>query len=53
MSGWDTLAGIVRESRAIAERERVAGPVECEVDGEPLRRGPELDLYCPFCGRLY
>ncbi len=49
---WEQLASIAREwkqMRQEAETERVY-PRACPNDGEPMRTGPDGQLYCPFDG---
>lgn len=45
---WEQLLAIVKEAKAEAENPR---PVSaCPNDGEPLRSGPDGQMFCPFDG---
>jgi hypothetical protein len=48
MSGWGTLIGIYREAAQRYTEETNAEPVACPQDGEPLERGPDGRLFCPW-----
>jgi uncharacterized Zn finger protein (UPF0148 family) len=48
--GWYQLLDIAREAR---DEDVTGASIEAEVcpnDGEPLREGPNGQLYCPFDG---
>lgn len=47
---WEQLQDIVREAIDYAREERSREPAACPNDGEPLRTGPDGDLYCPSDG---
>jgi hypothetical protein len=47
---WEQLISICKEARADREAEASAPPRACPNDGEPLRAGPDGQLYCPFDG---
>lgn len=52
-SGWGSLLSYRDEvaEAALDERARIADPVECPNDGEPLREaGDGSGLFCPFDG---
>ncbi|HTY35427.1 hypothetical protein [Mycobacterium sp.] len=51
--GWYGLAGIVADQRLQRRSEASRRPAACFDDGEPLRPGPDGELYCRFCGRHY
>lgn len=50
MMAWEQWAEIAREAARDAEAERGRDPEACPNDGEPLRRGPDGQLFCPFDG---
>lgn len=47
---WYDLLSIEQEMRQMLEEERSRVPVACPNDGEPLRTGPDGELFCPFDG---
>jgi hypothetical protein len=47
---WEGWMEIARGAARDAEAEAARGPVACPNDGEPLRRGPSGQLYCPWDG---
>lgn len=49
-SGWYGLLSSLREAREEFEAESVQLPQACPQDGEPLREGPDGQLFCPFDG---
>lgn len=50
---WYTLLDIYAEAAQDAAYDRDAVPEACPNDGEPLRGGPNGELYCPFDGWQY
>jgi len=51
--GWEQLLTIRREQVETARAELAAPPQACPNDGEPLRAGPNGELFCPFDGYQY
>ena len=49
---WQGLVDILREGAQLARQELERDPVACDC-GEPLRRGPNNVLYCPFDGSTW
>ncbi|PXY27431.1 hypothetical protein [Prauserella muralis] len=47
---WEQLLDIYTEAADGARAERETPPQACPNDGEPLRTGPDGELYCPFDG---
>jgi hypothetical protein len=47
---WEQLLSIQREAAEIALEERSRPPAACPNDGEPLRTGPNGELFCPYDG---
>lgn len=47
---WEQLLDIIADARAEAVEERSQPPQACPNDGEPLRGGPDGQLYCLFDG---
>ncbi|GAA3718239.1 hypothetical protein GCM10023082_14740 [Streptomyces tremellae] len=47
---WEQLRDIVQAAAALAADERAQPPEACPNDGEPLRSGPDGQLYCPWDG---
>lgn len=47
---WEQWGNIARQAAAEAEAEAARGPVACPNDGEPLRRGADGALFCPWDG---
>jgi hypothetical protein len=47
---WQQLLNIYREAGEIIAAEQAAPPQACPNDGEPLRLGPDGELFCPFDG---
>lgn len=47
---WEQLLDIVRETADLADQEAASPPAACPNDGEPLRTGPNGQLFCPFDG---
>ncbi|HEY0638390.1 MAG TPA: hypothetical protein VGD67_12150 [Pseudonocardiaceae bacterium] len=47
---WEQLRDTLREAAAECEAAATSPPVACPNDGEPLRTGPDGQLYCPFDG---
>lgn len=47
---WETLLGILAESREIAREEATKTPVECPNDFTTLVEGPGGTLHCPWAG---
>lgn len=50
---WETLLGILAESREIAREEATKTPVECPNDFTTLVEGPGGTLHCPWDGWQY
>lgn len=50
---WYGLLDILREGVALARDELQRVPVACFDCGEPLRTGPNSELYCPFDGSTW
>lgn len=48
--GWYGLLDIYREAADDARTQRSTPRQACPNDGEPLREGPDGQLYCPFDG---
>ena len=46
---WYQLADIYREAAELAQFDR-DNPIACPNDGEPLRPGPDGQLFCPSDG---
>lgn len=51
-SGWYGYLDVLREASELAQQERDEEPQACPEDGEPLVRGDNGALYCPFDGWL-
>lgn len=49
-AGWHGLLAIGQENYSYQREERMRPPVACPNDGEPLRTGPDGELYCPWDG---
>lgn len=49
MSWWQ-LVSIKDEAIGYVIDERTTPPAACPNDGEPLREGPDGELFCPFDG---
>lgn len=49
-SGWGSLYALNAEFRQFARDEATRQPVACPNDGEPLRTGPDGQLYCKYDG---
>lgn len=49
---WYGLLDILREGAALARDELQRDPVACDC-GEPLRTGPNSELFCPFDGSIW
>ncbi len=47
---WEQLVDILAEGRAEAAAEEAEPPQACPNDGEPLKDGPDGELFCPFDG---
>jgi uncharacterized Zn finger protein (UPF0148 family) len=47
---WETLITIGREAADERRAALTSRPRACPNDGEPLRAGPDGELYCPFDG---
>lgn len=47
---WLQLLDIKRRAESEALAEASNPPVACPNDGEPLKTGPDGQLYCPFDG---
>lgn len=47
---WEQLLSIIQDAQAELDAERATPPIACPNDGEPLRTGPDGQLYCPFDG---
>jgi len=47
---WQQLLDIEAEYRDNARAERTQPPVACPLCGEPLRSGPQGQLFCVFDG---
>ncbi len=47
---WSQLIAIREEQVQTVLAEIGAQPVACPNDGEPLREGPDGELFCPFDG---
>ena len=47
---WEQLLDIGTEAAQTAAAERTAPPTACPNDGEPLRSGPNGELFCTFDG---
>lgn len=47
---WYTYGAIVDEAIGFARDEASRPPTACPNDGEPLRTGPDGELYCPYDG---
>ncbi len=50
---WEQLVDILREAADERRDEHARRPVACPNDGEPLRDGPNGELFCPFDGWKY
>ncbi len=50
---WYGLLDILREGAQLAQEERESTPVACGDCGEPLRAGPNSELYCAFDGSIW
>lgn len=51
--GWYTLLDIVQEAAAFRRNELERPPVSCLDCGEPLKSGPNGELFCPFDGSVW
>jgi hypothetical protein len=47
---WEQLIAIRQEQVDTVLAEKAAPPQACPNDGEPLRAGPDGELFCPFDG---
>ncbi len=47
---WEQYLAIVKEGISEAQAELNSPPQACPNDGEPLRSGPNGQLFCPFDG---
>jgi hypothetical protein len=47
---WDQLHAIIQEARRGVAESQAEPPTACPNDGEPLRTGPNGELYCRFDG---
>lgn len=47
---WEQMLSIYAEAVGYAEKERSDPPLACPNDGEPLRSGPNGELFCPSDG---
>jgi hypothetical protein len=47
---WEQLISIGHEAAEEAAAEQARPPIACPNDGEPLKTGPEGQLFCPFDG---
>lgn len=47
---WQQLLDIFAEAAEEARVAKTQPPVACPNDGEPLRTGPDGQLFCPFEG---
>jgi hypothetical protein len=50
---WEQLIAIRQEAVDLARAELAAPPQACPNDGEPLRAGPDGELFCPYDGYQY
>ncbi|MFC8515482.1 LamG-like jellyroll fold domain-containing protein [Streptomyces sp. NPDC057257] len=50
---WWGLVDILREGAQLAREESTRDPEACPDCGEPLRAGPNSELYCPFDGSIW
>jgi hypothetical protein len=50
---WYGLVDILREGAQLYLEEQQALPTACPDCGEPLRTGPNAELYCPFDGSVW
>ena len=50
---WEQLLNIRQEQVETARAELAAPPQACPNDGEPLRAGPDGELFCPYDGYQY
>jgi hypothetical protein len=50
MSFGDDLLAISQYARQLRAEDLARPPVACPNDGEPLRTGPQGQLWCPFDG---
>ncbi len=50
---WEDLKAILDEARQEAAAEAAAPPRACPNDGEPLRTGPNGELFCTFDGWVW
>lgn len=50
---WYGLINILQEGAQMAREELERDPVACLDCGEPLRTGPNAELYCPFDGSIW
>lgn len=45
---WEQLLAIQQEAADLRRDELSRPPAACPHDGEPLRQGPNNELYCPW-----
>ncbi len=50
---WEQLLSILHEGVDTVRAEKSAPPQACPNDGEPLRSGPNGELFCPYDGYQY
>lgn len=50
MMSYEQLLSIMQEAARERQQEKDTPPVACPNDGEPLKTGPNGQLYCPFDG---
>jgi hypothetical protein len=50
VGSWHGLLAVVQEAREMQREDdaRLANPVECPNDGEPVLTGPHGERYCPY-----
>lgn len=48
--GWEQLRAVGKEAAELRDEDNRRRPTACPNDGEPLREGPDGQLFCIFDG---